>query len=143
MGFFAWLFGKRPAEDTFNVEVLDMTENYEIIGWAIEKNPDLGTRPWIKPITRYTDTAYAPSRDDGSDKDGDFWSNNVCIGCLGEHFEWTDPPGFDGYAAPSLVLKTLVAMGKITEEDITAAYTAQRLLGNTSIELHPPTQRTE
>lgn len=120
-----------------------MTENYEIIGWAIEKNPAQGTQPWIKPVTRYSHSFYAPSRDDGSDKDGDFWSNNDCIGCLGENFEWTDPPEFNGYAAPSLVLKTLVSMGKITEEDITAAYTAQRLLGNTSIELHPPIQRTE
>lgn len=106
-----------------------MSENYEIIGWAIEKDPDPGLLPWTKPVTRYSHGSYAPSRDDGSDKDGDFWSYSDCIGRLGEHFEWTDPPEFNGCASPSLTLKTLVAMGKITEEDITAAYTAQRLLG--------------
>ena len=139
MGFFAWLFGKRTPEDPLDVEILDMTNNYELIGWAIKKNPDLGKHPWTKPVTRYADTAYAPAREDGSDKDGDFWSYSECIGGLGENFDWTDPPRFNGYAAPSLVLKALVAMGKITEEDITAAYTAQRLLGTQPWQNSPST----
>lgn len=112
----------------------------ELIGWAHDVNNPHDVFQIHRYIPHANNGDWGPAQEDGSDRDGDFWTMASEVepyldnwrGKPNSHFVWCDAPDpLDRAPITSThILEALKRSGKITDEDILSAKAAVKLMGS-------------